>query len=752
MAIIGLQLIYLSRPLNKQLTISQDSLDRFTTARSAHVSGNLDDAEKGYRQAIELDATNADAIHLLGVLLAQKGKSQEGEVHIRRALALKNVWAYHDNLAKILQEQGRLAEALEAYLQVTVLNSQHAEALNNAAHLCFLLGRPAQAEILLGQILERWPDQPVAYNNLGSALQQLARPTEAETAFRKAIEQAPDYAMAHYNLGNLLKSEFRHAEAITAYHNAVRCNPNYPEAHNNLGNLHLDLGQLEEAEKAYLAAQQINPNLSEVATNLGNLYSVWKRYPEAEKHFEYALTLSPDSTHIRVLLSYCKRQLCSWDDMEALNKGILDALAAGTNEVLEPLQLFSEPGVGPQEQLRIGRNKIIQNFGGILAQPPMIQPMSGTDKARLRIGYLSADFHEHATMHLLLGVLERRDVERFETHLYSFGPDLNDACRQRARKACERFIDVRSLSDRSAAAKIMHDGIDILVDLKGYTTDSRLGISAWRPAPIIVSWLGYPGTLGHERLADYLIGDAIVTPPEHTDRYSETLALLPNCYQPNDRERRIGLRPSRREAELPENGFVFCSFNQAVKINPDTFSVWCRLLHAIPNSVLWLIEHTASAKTNLRKEAQARGIHPSRIIFAKWANQADHLARLQLADLALDTFPYGSHTTGSDALWAGVPLVSLRGETFASRVSASLLTAAGLPELITENWDRYFAVAHDLASNPTALDRVKTKLMENRHTCALFDTARFARDLEALYLEIWRRRKQGNSRPIILSH
>lgn len=725
------------------------SQDEFAAARTAHVAGDLDAAESGYRRAIELDAWNADAIHLLGVLLAQKGHPKEAESLIRQALALRDVWAFHDNLARILQDQGRLDEALDAYVRAADLHPENPDAFNNAAHLCFLLNRPAQAEILLRRILERWPDQPVAFNNLGNALQQLCRPGEAEAAFRQALALAPDYAIAHYNLGNLLKSELRPEEAIAAYRDAIRCNPVYPKALNNLGNLHLDLKQFEPAEAAYLEAQRTDPNLGEVATNLGNLYSVWKRYPEAEKHFERALALSPDSAHIRVLLSYCKRQLCSWNDDGALNKSILAALANRTDEVLEPLQLFSEPGVSPQDQLRVGRDKVMKDFGDILALPPMIAASSHPDKARLRIGYLSADFHDHATMHLLLGVLEHRDLSRFETCLYSFGPDIHDACRQRARAACERFVDVRTMSDHAAAEIIKQDGVDLLVDLKGYTTDSKLGISAWRPAPIIVSWLGYPGTLGHPRLADYLIGDPVVTPPEHADRYSETLALMPNCYQPTDGERRIGPRPSRREAGLPEQGFVFCSFNQAVKINAETFAVWCRLLQAVPNSILWLLDHTPAARANLRQEAGAHGIDPARLSFAPWANQTEHLGRLQLADLALDTFPYGSHTTGSDALWAGVPLVSRMGETFASRVSASLLTSAGLPELIAQDWENYFSIAHRLATQVSELECLKARLTENRETCALFDTAGFARDLQNLYLEIWHRHGTASS-PIVL--
>lgn len=724
--------------------------EAFLAGRASHVAGDLDAAERHYRQAIEIDAGNADAIHLLGVLHAQRAQYAQAERLIRQALAIKEVWAYHDNLSKSLRAQGMRAEARAACLRAVELKPDHAEGLNTAAILSLELGDRAQAESIFRRILERWPDQSVIHNNLGNLCHETRRIREAEAAFRQAIALAPDYAIAHYNLGNLLNGEMRREEAIQAYRHAVRCEPAHFEALNNLGNLYLDLKQYPEAESAYLNALTIQPGRVEIMTNLGNLYAEQKRYPEAARYYRQALALNPNLGHERVLLSYCKRQMCDWQAIDALNEGILNLLERNTDDVLEPLQLFSEPGVVAIDLLRVGGKKIVKDFGDLLNAPPLVSSDTCRDKPKLRIGYLSADFHAHATMHLLLGVLEQRDTAHFETFLYSCGPDVEDDYRRRARKACERFTDLRLLSDKAAAEVIAHDAIDILVDLKGYTTDSRLGISAWRPAPVIVSWLGYPGTLGHPRLADYILGDPIVTPLRDADHFSEMLALMPHSYQPTDAQRSIGPRPSRREAGLPETGFVFCSFNQSFKINPETFSVWCELLDAVPGSLLWLIEHTPVANQNLRREAKLRGIDPDRLVFAGWASQTEHLGRLQWADLALDTFPYGSHTTGSDALWAGVPLISRSGETFASRVSASLLHAVGLPELVTGNWADYRDLAYRYATYPDELARLKVRLQALRTTAPLFDTARFTRNIERMYRLLWQQPPHGVRAPVVL--
>ena len=323
--------------------------------------------------------------------------------------------------------------------------------------------------------------------------------------------------------------------------------------------------------------------------------------------------------------------------------------------------------------------------------------------------------------------------------------------RQRVQSACELFRELRPLKDEAAARQIADDKIDILVDLVGYTGGCRPGITALRPVPVLVNWLGYAGTLGHSRLADYIIGDPISTPLAHAGHFSESLALMPNCYLPYDRNRTVGARPSRGEAGLPEDGFVFCSFNKGYKLNPETFEVWCQLLREVPQSILWLPWSSDAAVDNLRREAMARGVDPERLFFARLVKSVDeHLGRLQLADLALDTYPYTSHTTGCDALWAGVPMVTRIGETFASRVGASLLHAVGLPELIVEDWAAYFALAKSLALNPGILEAHRGRLAASRLTAALFDTARFTRDLEELYRMIWQQHQNGASGPVVL--
>ena len=317
--------------------------------------------------------------------------------------------------------------------------------------------------------------------------------------------------------------------------------------------------------------------------------------------------------------------------------------------------------------------------------------------------------------------------------------------RSRMQAAFDTFRDLQHASSEAAAGQIAADGIDILVDLKGYTGGSRLEIAALRPAPVQVSWLGYPGTLGHRRLADYLIGDPIVTPLEHASHYSESLALMPHCYQPNDRQRTVGERPTRAQAGLADTGFVFCCFCLPNKITPAMLDLWCRLLRNVPESQLWLLQSNSVTQHNLRREAAARGIAPERLVFAPPLPLAEHLGRLQLADLALDTFPYTSHTTASDALWAGVPLITLMGDTFVSRVAASILHAAGLPQLVTRSADSYVRLVLELAMQPEQMKFFRNRLAANLMTCPLFDSERFARDLERLYERMWTNHRAGRN-------
>jgi predicted O-linked N-acetylglucosamine transferase (SPINDLY family) len=437
--------------------------------------------------------------------------------------------------------------------------------------------------------------------------------------------------------------------------------------------------------------------------------------------------------------------VCEWSGLADEVQALRERLAQDESAKVVPFTLLALPGIHPGEQLSCARRFAEETYRGSLSCPPLCEGTQA-DGQKLRIGYLSADFGDHPVSHLLAQVIELHDRSSFEAFAYSYGPDDQTLMRRRLQTAFDTFRDVVTMSDAAAARLILEDGIHILVDLTGYTKNARLAITALRPAPVQVSWLGYPGTLGHPRLADYLIGDAIVSPPARSDDFSETLALMPNCFQPNDRLRVIGERPAREAVGLPSEGFVFCCFNQSYKINEQMFDIWCRLLAAVPGSVLWLVGETMTTQRNLRQEAQERGISADRLIFAGRVAYAQHLMRLQVADLFLDTLPFNAGATGSDVLWAGVPLVTCVGETFAGRYAASLLHAAGVPELITYSLQDYEALLLKLATDPDRLAQIRAKLAANRLSCALFDSVQFTRDLEGLLQAIWMDHRAGRKR------
>jgi predicted O-linked N-acetylglucosamine transferase (SPINDLY family) len=400
-----------------------------------------------------------------------------------------------------------------------------------------------------------------------------------------------------------------------------------------------------------------------------------------------------------------------------------------------PFGLLSIPS-SRAEQLQCARNQA-RRFARLAAadRGRLGFKFSRARKARLRIGYLSSDLQAHATAYLMAELFELHDRGRFEVIAYSYAPDDGSAMRARLLRAFDRFADIAALSHADAARAIHGDGVDILVDLKGYTANARTEILALRPAPIQVSFVGYPGTMGD--FADYLVGDRVVTPPAHAAGYSEKIVRLPGCYLPNDRKRAVGETPSRRDLGLPVGAGVFFCFNQPYKILPDTFSAWMRILDAAPRSVLWLLDWNPEATRNLQREAASRGVDPARLIFAPLLAQREHLGRTAAADLLLDTLPYNAHTVASDALWCGVPVLTCPGETFASRVAASQLTAAGMPEMIMPSMAEYEARAVRLAREPAELAALRRKLAHQRDGCALFDTPAFVRSLERGFTRMW---------------
>ncbi|HEY6896835.1 MAG TPA: FkbM family methyltransferase [Rhodocyclaceae bacterium] len=668
-------------------------------------------------------------------------------VPLQLALLSKVFQAAPDNLNPDLWH-----ELVKRFAPATKTESSDLTSDTSQALALYLAGKPAEALSYAESALINAPQDAPLLNIAANAAKALGDLHKAETLWRAAITALPAFAEAHNDLGILLMETKRFEAAEAAFRRALEIHPDYAPTHNNLGIVLMEMQRFEAAEVAYRRLLEIQPGNAEAYCNLGVLLKVMKRFAEAEKAYRRALEIRPEFGNAAGEAYFCANQVCDWSHRDQDEARLADFITRGIKDI-SPFTLLTLSGISGASAALLQRRAgqiCAENDYQVQSIQPLVDERHHPQGAQLRIGYVSADFHEHATMHLLGGVLSAHDRSRFVVHGYSYGTTVDARTRQ-AEDACDVFRDVRSLSDHAVAELIAADGIDILVDLKGYTQHTRLEITAMRPAPVIVSWLGYPGTLGHPRLADYIIGDPIVTPPEHAAHFSETLALMPHCYQPNHRQRVIGAKPSRMDAGLPETGFVFCCFNHSFKFDPETFDLWCRLLLVVPGSVLWLLEPTTPAIANLRREAAARGLDPSRLLFAPMKPLTQHLGRLQLADLALDTFPYTSHTTASDALWAGVPLVTRIGDTFASRVAASLLQAVGLSDLVTSNGEEYFSLALALASAPERLAAIRQKLELNRLTMPLFDTARFTQNLERLYASLWEQHRQGEKGIIVLT-
>lgn len=700
--------------------------------------GGDDAAATALEKVTALQPGNADAWAMLAAQHDRRGRYPEAAAAYARALEFgpeRPDWL--SNLGAIYNDLRRYEDALACHERALAIEPGHAGTLSNKANSLHELRRYGEALAAHEHALALAPEYAQGWSNKAGTLHAMGRHDEALAAHERALALRPDYAEGWSNKANTLRVLRRYGEALAACEQALRLAPDAVDAITARARVLHDLRRFEEALQLYDRALALKPDHADGWAGRGVTLHELNRHQEAIAAFERALALQPGQPFTAGLLLHAQMKVCDWNGLQGRIAALFESVRAG-HRASTPFQVIA---LSESEALNRRAAEIWMRGHPSPAIPAAAAPAKPA--ARIRIGYFSADFHNHAAAHLTAELFERHDRERFEIIAFSYGPARDDAMRRRLVAAFDRFIDVSDRSDAAIAALARETGIDIAVDLKGHTEDSRLGIFSHRAAPVQVTYLGYPGTTAVEGM-DYLIADLVVIPPENRPHFSETVAYLPGCYQINDSRRDIADTAfTRAELGLPAQGFVFCCFNNNYKITPAVFDRWMGILRAVDGGVLWLVGDNAEVPNNLRAEAEKRGVAGSRLLFAPRMDYPRHLARQRAADLFLDTWPYNAHTTASDALFAGLPVLTWPGATFPSRVAASLLQAVGLPELVADGPDAYEVLAIELATRPGRLQGLRERLRRNLAAAPLFDTARNTRHIEDLYLRMLQRQRAG---------
>jgi predicted O-linked N-acetylglucosamine transferase (SPINDLY family) len=703
--------------------------------------GRYDEAGAAYDKALALKPGLAEAWLGRGSISIQRKRFDDALADFDKALALKpDLTAASLGRGRAFAYTKRYDEALAAYEKTLALKPDLADAWLGRGNVFTELERYEEALAAYDRALTLKPRLENAWLGRGNVYAALKRYDEAFAAYDEALALKPDLANAWLGRGNVFTSLERYDDALSAYDEALVLKPDLENAWLGLGNLCSSLKRYDKALAAYDKALELKPDFEAAWFGRGNILTDLRRHEDAFIAYDRAFVLDPDLKAVEGARLHAKMQCCDWRNFDKESKSLIASMK-NKNPAALPWVLLSI-SANPQEQLEYAKVWALKNNP---AFPSPIWQGEIYKNKKIRVGYVSSDFRSHAVAYLLAGVFESHDRRRFEIFALSTGHDDKSAMRDRLKSAFDEFTDVSDKSDRDIADQIRALNIDILVDLMGYTSDMRLGILTQRPAPVQVAYLGYAGTTG-ATFVDYLIADRTVIPLSHQMHYVEKIAYLPHCFLPHDvMGRQISDKPLiRSDFGLPERGCVFCCFNNTYKLNPDVFQSWMTIMKATDGSVLWLSELRESAQNNLRKEARAAGVDAGRLVFAKrLASVAEHLARHQLADLFLDTTPYNAHTTASDALWAGLPVLTEIGETFAARVAASLLTDVGLTELIARSRTEYQKLAIELANDPARLAKIKDKLRAGRVTSPLFNTQLFTRHLEGAYEAMYRRYQAG---------
>ena len=686
-----------------------------------------------YDRAAQLRPDHASTWNNRGATLRALGRTAEALESYDRALALRADHAEaHNNRGVALQELGRTQEALGSYQSAVTLRPNYAEAYNNLGVTLQKLERRDEALASYDRALALNADYAEAHNGRGVVLKELERFEEALASYERALAIKPDCAEAYCNRGGALRALKRYPEALASFRRALEMDPGCVDALISQGAVFVDLKSFEEALASYERALTLRKDIGSYASQGAVLYEL-KRPEEAIESYRCALALDPGASFIPGILQHLKMQICDWTDFDSAAAAIASGIEDG-RPVIRPFNVLSLTD-NPALHRKASEIAARTEYAPRRTLPPLAR--HGRHE-RIRVGYFSADLHNHAVTVLTAELFETHDRSRFETIAFSLGANVRDETRTRIEPAFDRFLWVGDRSDHEIAELSRQLEIDIAVDLGGYTGDARPRIMALRAAPIQVSYLGYLGTMGGDFM-DYLIADSIIVPRQARAAYAEKIAYLPS-YQANDTKRPVADKVfTRAELGLPPEGFVFCCCNASYKITPEVFTSWMRILAAVPGSVLFLVGGSPIMEQNLRREAQQRGVSPQRLVFGGRVATGAYLARYRTADLFLDTSPYNAGTTASDALWVGLPVLTCIGKSFAARVAASVLTSAGLPELVANDRAEYEQLAIELATRPGRLAAIRDRLADNRSTCALFDTRKLTGSIEGLYSRMYER-------------
>ncbi|UCF92987.1 MAG: tetratricopeptide repeat protein [Desulfobacterales bacterium] len=708
-----------------------------------HRQGNLEKARRMYERILERQPAHPDALHLLGVIAYQAGQFSRAANLISKAIRLDTCQPlFYVNLGNAYRENRALDQSVTCYRKALEINPEYPPAHYHLGNALAEQKKFDSAVRSYQTAIELEPNLIEAYHSLGNIYRQQGRARQAVDCYQKTLQAQADFTPALIGLGGVYQQLGRHAAAVRCLADALRAEPDACfRVYNNLGVSLQALGNLDEAIRCFKTAVELQHDYAAAYYNLGIAYHAHGAWAKAIHVLEKTVELKADHGGAYNLLVHLLQKTCDWRKL----KKFAPALDGLTRKALENHTMCDEAVFGnvsrhqdPALNFALAQTRsraIVEHVAAVKVDFCFDRFKFASD--RITLGYYSEDFRNHPIGHLTQGLYRRHSREMFKVYCYSYGKNDRSACRAQIVRDCDRFVDVRKMNTRETARRIHEDGVCILIDLGGHTAGSRLDVCALRPAPVQVAYLGFPGTTGAD-FFDYIITDKIVSPEDHAACYSEKFVYMPHCYQINRDGSKISVdKPQRQDVGLPAEGFVFSSFNQAFKLEPVMFHCWMNILRKVPRSVIWLLWDNDIAADNLRQAARERGVDPARQIFAeKWPRQ-DHQARLGLTDLALDTRIYNGHTTTSDALWAGVPVIALLGSHFASRVSASLLSAIGLTELVTTSLAEYEKIAVELARCPDRLNAVREKLLRNRPTAPLFDTSRFVRNLEAAYKEMW---------------